>query len=204
MTNLREAFEKGWNYPEYRRMLKELRAEGRTTGHDQSEAILQYADLNEKRMDRGEKTVKLSEDILRLSQSADIRENWLVLTEGWCGDASQILPVLAKIEEGVDGISMRMILRDENPGIMDKFLTNGTRSIPKVIRLNPDTYEVLGAWGPRPQEMQSIVDEWKNSSDEIPKSEMYVRVHGAYAKDRGLEVMKEFSEILNRTYEIGV
>lgn len=197
--DLKNAFESGRTYQEYRTMLNELLDKGLTTGQDQSEGMINYAKLNNKRMDRGDKVVKLDENWVSTVNSLDIQENWLVITEGWCGDASQIVPVLAKIEEAIPGIQMKLILRDENLEIMDAFQTNGTRSIPKLIRLDAQGNEVLGSWGPRPQLMQDMVDEWKESQA-YPKEEMYAKVHGAYAKDRGKEVLGELLRELSLTY----
>ncbi|GGH72396.1 thioredoxin family protein [Phaeocystidibacter marisrubri] len=192
---LSEAFNTGWNYAEYRKMLSDLLADGKTTGPDQSEGMIEYAQLNNKRMDRGDKTVVIPAETVEALNAQSIREKWLVITEGWCGDASQIVPVLSKMEEAIDGIEVKFILRDENLDIMDAFQTNGTRSIPKVIRMNADTSEVLGSWGPRPAAMQAIVDDWKEKQD-VPKSEMYARAHGAYAKDRGKETIRELTDAL--------
>lgn len=193
---LSEAFNSGWNYAEYRKMLSELLADGKTTGPDQSEGMIEYAQLNNKRMDRGDKTVVIPEETKNTLNSLPIHEKWLVITEGWCGDASQIVPVLSKMEEAVEGLEVKMILRDENLDVMDEFQTNGTRSIPKIVRMNADTFEVLGTWGPRPAAMQAIVDDWKEKQD-VPKAEMYARAHGAYAKDRGKETIRELTEELS-------
>ncbi|NVK26841.1 MAG: thioredoxin family protein [Flavobacteriia bacterium] len=198
IERLVEAFKSGQTYSEYREMLDKLLAEGKTTGPDQSESMIDYASLNNKRMDRGDKTVKVDDATKAVLDSVP-GENWLVLTEGWCGDASQILPTLSKLEEASENISMRLILRDENPDIMDEFTTNGTRSIPKIIRLNSDFTEVLGSWGPRPKAMQALVDEWKKTP-EVPKSEMYAKVHGAYAKDRGKQTIAEIVNFLEQTH----
>lgn len=195
-----EAFASGFTYAEYRAMISDLLAQGKTTGPDQSEGMIEYAQLNNKRMDRGDKTVKVDEETRTLLNDIRPNEKWLVITEGWCGDASQIVPVLSKLEEAVDGLEVKMILRDDNPDVMDAFLTDGTRSIPKLVRLNAETFEVLGEWGPRPQEMQDIVEEWKKTKA-IPKEEMYLELHGQYAKNRGKAVVRELVEELQKTYK---
>ncbi len=197
INKLRQAFETGYTYAGYREMVTGLLSENKTTGPNQSESLIDYARLNDRRMDRGEKTVKIDEE----QQAALERiepENWLVLTEGWCGDASQIVPVLDKMEQATSKLKVRYILRDENEEIMDAFLTNGTRSIPKLVRMNSDFTEVLGSWGPRPQQMQAIVDVWKKDKA-TPKEEMYLEVHGAYAKDRGKATLKEILALLKQT-----
>lgn len=195
---LQDAFNEGMNYAEYRQIIDQLMSEGKTTGADQSQGMLDYTALNIKRMDRGDKTVKISEESVDFLKDIPT-ENWLVITEAWCGDASQIVPTLAKIEAATSNINMRMIWRDENLEIMDAFLTNGTRSIPKLIRLNEDFTEVLGEWGPRPEAMHQMVLDWKEKQD-MTKTEMYQKVHGAYAKDRGKETVREIMSALESTY----
>lgn len=195
---LGEAFASGWNYTEYRKMLQELLAEGKTTGADQSEGMINYATINQKRMDRGDKTVKVSDEVQSELNEIQPNEKWLVITEGWCGDASQIIPALAKLEEAAPGVEMKLILRDENLDVMDAFLTDGSRGIPKLVRLDANTNEVIGEWGPRPAAMQEIVNDWKKTKD-VPKEEMYVVLHGAYAKNRGAAVLSEMMEELKQS-----
>ena len=144
-------------YTAYRQLTDELLAQNKTTGLNQSEALLHYTKLNVTRMNRLDKTTILTADTLE--KLADITEPqiWLVLTEAWCGDAAQVVPVMNKLAEANPNIILRFILRDENPAVMDAFLTNGTRSIPKLIAINPDTLEVFATWGPRPQVLQDIL-----------------------------------------------
>lgn len=200
LQRLREAFESGMNYHTYRNTIESWIEEGKTSGPNQKEDLIAFTALNSKRMDRGEKTIVLNEG-QKTQLERLMPENWLVLTEAWCGDAGQILPALATIEDAAPHIEMRMIWRDENLDIMDQFQTNGTRGIPKLIRLNADFTEVLGSWGPRPEPMQAIVEDWKKSK-EVPKEQMYVKLHGAYARDRGQEILKEiFNFLEQRTKE---
>ena len=56
------------------------------------------------------------------------------------------------------GLELRIVLRDEHPEVMDRYLTNGSRSIPIVIALDEEFRE-LGHWGPRPRELQAWVME---------------------------------------------
>ena len=80
----------------------------------------------------------------------------LVIAEDWCGDASNTVPIMAKLADAAPGLELRVILRDQNPEVMDQYLTNGTRSIPIVIVLDED-FQELGHWGPRPTELQAWV-----------------------------------------------
>ncbi len=111
----------------------------------------------------------------------------LAISEDWCGDASNTIPVLAKWAESTPGLELRVILRDKYPELMDRYLTNGSRSIPIVIVLDRNFAE-LGYWGPRPTVLQSWVMENK---PKLPKAELYPQVRKWYARDRGETTIRE-------------
>ena len=114
----------------------------------------------------------------------------LVIAEDWCGDASNTVPIVAKLADAVPGLELRVILRDANPEVMDRYLTNGSRSIPVVIVLD-ENYQELGHWGPRPTELQA----WVMANRAIlPKTELYPKVRKWYAKDRGETTLREVLE----------
>jgi hypothetical protein len=114
----------------------------------------------------------------------------LVIAEDWCGDATNTVPVVAKFASSVPGIELRVILRDQNPEVMDRYLTNGARSIPIVIALD-ESYQELGHWGPRPTELQAWV---MTNRGTMPKSELYPQVRKWYARDRGETTLREVLE----------
>jgi hypothetical protein len=74
---------------------------------------------------------------------------WMVLTEPWCGDSAFLLPIIAKAASLSDHITLRILLRDDNLDIMDQYLTDGGRSIPKLVSFSEDGDELF-TWGPRP------------------------------------------------------
>ena len=148
--NLEKYIEKAMTHDEYIKLIDSLLAEGKTTGEDQSDAMLNYGKLNRQRMKRLEKTVKLSEPIVTKAREFDRNMIWLIITEGWCGDAAQNLPVVEKIAALTPNIQTRYVLRDENPALMDEYLTNGARSIPVLIAIDANSFGEIGKWGPRP------------------------------------------------------
>lgn len=115
------------------------------------------------------------------------RVRLLVIAEDWCGDASNTVPVLAKLGDVAGCLEMRVIRRDEYPELMDRYLTEGTRSIPVVIALDHAFHEV-GHWGPRPSELQAWVRACK---DTTPKDERYRHTRRWYARDRGVTTLEE-------------
>jgi hypothetical protein len=123
----------------------------------------------------------------RAAVPADAQRKLLVIAEDWCGDASNTVPVLAKLVDSVPALELRVILRDANPEIMDRYLTNGARSIPVVIAMDQDFRE-LGHWGPRPTELQTWVMANRGT---MPKAELYPQVRKWYARDRGETTVRE-------------
>ncbi len=181
------------SYPQYRSMLESLMAEGKTTGNDQSEAMVNYARVNLQRMKRIEKTIVLNDNLKEVIQKITMPFTWLILTEGWCGDAAQNVPLFHLIEEANPNIKVRLLLRDEHLDLMDQYLTNGGRSIPKLICLNEQGQELF-TWGPRPKFAQDFVLEAKAKG--IAKEEMANELHGWYAKDKLQSTQNEFSKLM--------
>jgi hypothetical protein len=187
-------WKKAMSYAMYRSTVSDLLARGLTTGTHQSPEMLDYARLNDHRMDRVEKRFQmlpaLQEKLDQLSEPL----HWLVLSEGWCGDAAQNLPALEKIAEHSHGkIHLRVLLRDENTELMDQWLTNGGRSIPKLIQLNA-AFEVTGSWGPRPAEAQAMVLAAKAAGED---HHVYAeRVHKWYAHNNSADLQGEILELL--------
>jgi hypothetical protein len=122
---------------------------------------------------------------------ADGRRKLLVIAEDWCGDASNTVPIVARLAAQVPGFELRILMRDKYPEVMDQYLTNGSRSIPIVIALT-DSFEEVGHWGPRPTELQAWVMANKGT---IPKSELYPQVRKWYARDRGETTLREVLEV---------
>ena len=137
------------------------------------------------------KTIIIEELASKIKASGE--QTWIVLSEAWCGDVAQNLPYLNKLAELNSKITLTIILRDENLDIMDDFLTNGGRSIPKVIALDPAKY-VLFQWGPRPEVMQTKYNALKK--DGLEYAEISKTIHTMYAKDKGVTVQSEFLALL--------
>ena len=182
-------------YAEYRKLIDDLLDQGQTTGPNQSETMVNYGRLNQKRMKKWEKIAKITPELQERMLDIQRPVTWLVLTEGWCGDAAQNLPFIQKLAELNPLITLKLILRDENHEVMDQFLTDGGRSIPKLIALDSATLSVLGTWGPRPAPMQKLVMENKVSKAKN-YSELNEEMHLWYARDRGITFQNEILAIL--------
>jgi hypothetical protein len=121
---------------------------------------------------------------------AGVVRRLLVIAEDWCGDASNTVPAIAKLVDATPDLALRVIQRDQYPEVMDRYLTNGSRSIPIVIVLD-ENFREIGHWGPRPTELQAWV---MANRATIPKSELYPQVRKWYARDRGETTLREVLE----------
>jgi hypothetical protein len=195
---IQESLKNTYTYLEYKNLVKHLLAEGKSTGPNQSEALTNYSLLNDKRMKRLDKTIKLTEttqlEIAKVTQP----QTWLVITEGWCGDAAQNLPVIDKMASLNSNIELKLVLRDENLALMDLFLTNGGRSIPKLIILDKDV-NVMNTWGPRPKVATKMVADYKaehGALDAAFKQDLQVW----YNKDKGRSTQNDFVEMIQKSF----
>ncbi|NJC26722.1 thioredoxin family protein [Neolewinella antarctica] len=199
MTPLRTALLSARPYPTYRQFLTTLlKDKGRTTGDNQSELYLKIADLNEARMDRLDRKNRLTEEFRSGLTSLKKSYTLLVLTEGWCGDAAQIVPVLNWVAEASPRVQLVCALRDENIGLIDQYLTDGGRSIPKVLFLETATENVLAAWGPRPLIAQTISTQYRREPEPKEDYETHqLELHKWYARDKTISTQKELMEVFD-------
>ncbi|WP_417800143.1 thioredoxin family protein [Tenacibaculum sp.] len=191
---IQNSLEKAFSYQEYRELVSNLLAQGKSTGPNQSDDLLNYSKLNDRRMKRLDKTLQLTEETLAKIKDVKEPQTWLVLTEGWCGDAAQNLPVINKVAEENPNINLKLVLRDENLELMDEFLTNGGRSIPKLIALNKEN-EVINTWGPRPTTATKMVVDYKEkhgSLDADFKTDLQVW----YNKNKGENTQEDLVSML--------
>ncbi len=192
---MRNYIEEAMTFAEYEEMIDGLLAEGKTTGKNQSGAMFGYGKLNRQRMQRLEKTVVIGEELRKVMKNVTRQMTWLIITEGWCGDAAQNIPVIEKIAAESDKIKSLYILRDENLDLMDRFLTNGARSIPKLIAIDAETYEILGSWGPRPAAGQQLFEELKANG--VEKSEIMEGLQRWYNADKTASIQQEFALLVS-------
>ncbi len=111
----------------------------------------------------------------------------VALSEDWCGDAVNTLPIVAKWAAAA-GVPLRILRRDEHPDVMDRYLTGTARAIPVVIALAGDWQE-LGWWGPRPSALQAWVQEQRALGR--TKQELYPEIRRWYARDKGESTLRE-------------
>jgi len=196
MKNIIEnSLEKSISYQEYRKLVADLLADGKSTGENQTEDLLNYSKLNNSRMKRLDKTFHLSGKTIEAIRKSAKKYSWIVLTESWCGDAANALPIINKMVEVSETIELRIVLRDENEVLMDKFLTNGSKSIPKLIAIDADTKEVVDSWGPRPTEATKMVEEQKEKFG-ILDADFKKELQVWYNANKGVNIEENILELL--------
>lgn len=194
-VKVKEYLDRSMTFAEYIKLIDDLLLEGKTTGPNQSEAMYGYGKLNRQRMYRLEKTVEISEPLKAKVRAVTSKWTWLVITEGWCGDAAQNIPIIEKIAAENANIETRYILRDENLELMDQYLTNGARSIPKLIALDTETLDDLGTWGPRPQEAMDLF--LKLRAEGIEKPLITESIQRWYIQDKHQSIQREFETLVD-------
>ena len=182
-------------YQEYKDLVKSLLAENKSTGPNQSEDLTNYSMLNDRRMKRLDKTIKITEKTATEIQKLTEPQTWLVITEGWCGDAAQNLPVIQKMAALNENIDLKLVLRDENLELMDLFLTNGGRSIPKLVALDKDN-NVLNTWGPRPTVATKMVADYKTEHG-VLDAQFKQDLQVWYNKDKGKSLQEDLLTLIN-------
>lgn len=194
-TALAKALFNSHPYPEYRKLVSDLLLEGKATGNEQSVDLTHYSSLNETRMNRLDKTMRVTEENILKLKALKKEYIWLVLAEGWCGDAAQLLPVFNKMANESDKIELKIALRDENEAAMNLFLTNGAKAIPILIIIDKTTSEVLNHWGPRPKGAFDLIKDYKQKFgliDETAKADLQLW----YLHDKGISTQNEIMELM--------
>lgn len=192
---LETSYSTALKYDEYRNLVTNLFQKGLVTGNEQSESLVHYTELNEARMKRLDKLTIISEETTAFLQNLTKDYIWLVISEGWCGDAAQILPIVNKMALVSDKIHFKIVLRDDNEELMNLFLTNGSKSIPKLILIEKETMKVIGDFGPRPQAAIDLVKNYKEKFgiiDETIKTDL----QKWYLSDKGISVQKEIIDLM--------
>ena len=193
-NTIQQALRNSFAYSDYRKNVTKLIAEGKSTGHEQSEDLLHYSELNETRLNRLEKTIVVTEEVKKNLEKLDKNYIWLVLAEGWCGDAAQILPVIYKMSELTENVSLKIALRDDNDVLMQHFLTNGGKAIPKLIILEADSLEVLADWGPRPHGAKQLILDYKVTHGVVDETAK-IELQKWYLHDKGVAIQNEIMAI---------
>lgn len=189
----------GFSYLQFVEFTEQLIQENRTTGANQSEEYLAYTRMSLQRMVRWNKTSKVSEALEQLLLQVNQPQVWLVITEAWCGDGAQSIPHLAKLADLNPLITLKIMFRDEHPELMDAYLTNGNRSIPKLVAMTADLKQELFTWGPKPNYLLDLHAAFRQNPEGRSYSDFLEEVHLWYAKNKQKDLESEIYSLISST-----
>ena len=189
----------GFSYSQFVEFTEQLVLENRTSGANQSEDYLSYTRMCLQRMVRWNKTSKVSEELKQLLLQVNQSQVWLIITEAWCGDGAQSIPHLAKLADLNPLIMLKIVLRDEHPDLMDAYLTNGARSIPKLVAMTADLQVELFTWGPKPKYLLDRHAAFKQNSEGLTYPEFLEEIHLWYAKNKHKDLESEIYPLISST-----
>lgn len=198
IQHIKKGLENAYSYQEYEDLIEKLLAEGKSTTRDageMAEGFVHYSELGLQRMKRWDKKLQLTDEQLKKIKADSRKRTWLVLAEGWCGDAAHSLPVIHKMAEANPNIDLRIVLREEHLNLMNDFLTNGGKSIPKLIDYDSENEKVLGDWGPRPEPAQQIFLDARKKGIDFETYEQDLQKW--YNADKGQTAISELMALLN-------
>lgn len=188
-----ELIESALTYSEYRRQISDMLA--LPPAGSAAARMRPYLSTNAQLMDEYDRDYRVWPELIAAVSEAPAT-TWLVITEGWCGDAAFNVPLLHVLQKAVpEKVKLRLVLRDSNPELMDANLTDGGRSIPKLIVLNEELNPV-GYWGPRPAGLQALMKQWKDEGLEL--KELIPKVHSWYNADKTRSLQQELTRMIKQ------
>jgi hypothetical protein len=192
---IKEALPKAMSYQEYKQLVEQHVQDGTNSGAEVTASLVDYTMLNHRRMKRLSKTIKLEQEAILAAKSRTTPIEWLVITESWCGDAAQSTPVMEKFANENPNISLKVVLRDQFPALMEAFLTNGAKSIPKLIAYDAQNHIIVGDWGPRPTMANQLVTDYKAAHGSLsPQLKQDLQIW--YNKNKGHDIANDLSQLL--------
>lgn len=159
----------------------------------EKEEYLNYVKMNQTRMKRWKKTLLIPDELKQQIKKISEPQTWTVITEPWCGDAAHNIPFIIALAECNPRIELRFVLRDVFPEWIENYLTNGGKSIPKVIARNEKGSDLF-TWGPRPMEAQQLLINLKEKS--APQQEIMTRLQNWYNQNQGVDLFIEWAQLL--------
>ncbi len=194
-TLLKNSVQKGISYEAYTQIIQEQAKEGKTSGTEQTIERINFTKLNASRIRRLNKTFTLNKEQFFFFKGTP-KQTWLILTESWCGDAAQTIPVLNKIAETTSNITLKLLFRDDNIDLMNTFLTNGSQAIPKLIVVDK-FYNVLYVWGSRSKKATKLVENYKNEYGKID-NDFKRQLQIWYNQNKGKSIIEDIMELTNK------
>ncbi len=184
-------------YLDYFKDITQTLADQQQAPYDQAEYI-DYTKLNWSRMNRWLKTAKLSDDLSGVIARITAPQHWIVITEPWCGDAAHSVPFIEMAGRENPLITVSYELRDSEPFRIEQYLTNNTKSIPKLV-IHDDAGNDLATWGPRPAGCQQL--QTQLVAEQADFERIKTEIQQWYNTDKGSEIQQELAETIATAWE---
>lgn len=199
---LQNALEKAMTYQAFLELIEQLHQEEKATSFQDNPEFYKYSVLGFSRMKRIHKKVELNPKLVEIIKGIQEEQNWIIITESWCGDASQTVPIMARLAEVNSKINLRVVLRDSNLDYMQHYTTNGSISIPVLVMYDKDWNELM-TWGPRPAHAQNKVIEYKALPEPKPAySELSTDLQKWYNVDKGVTTQEEILALFEKKTQL--
>jgi hypothetical protein len=176
----------------YQALFEEILTDGYNTAPYDNPDYINYTKLNESRQNRWLKKGVLLPELVEKIKSIK-NQQWILISEPWCGDASHSTPFMKLLADLNPNIDFTVQQRDAEPYLIDQYLTNGGKSIPILI-VRDENGKDLFTWGPRPAECQALM--LANKKAELPMDEQKMALQKWYNKDKGVSMQNELLELL--------
>lgn len=177
---------------EYKILFEDVINKKQTNYPYDNPAYVNYVKLNKSRSNRWVKRGEISEEVKNLVENIHTTQNWILITEPWCGDAANLVPIIEKIANLNPHIKLKIQLRDSGSEI-DNYLTNESKSIPKLI-VRDNIGNDLFTWGARPKGAQDLFIQQKEL--DLSKDEKYMNLLRWYIKDNATSIQEELYKLL--------
>lgn len=188
-----------FTYREFLEWSRQLTEQGQTSGPQQEEPMIEYTALNHQRMERIHKRHEVNEELKAVIDNLESPQQWIVLTETWCGDSAQNLPIIGKAAEYAgDKIQFTIAQRDQNRHLIDDYIPEVGQGIPRLFVFDEND-RFLTHWGARPQPAQDFIDKWKADPDNVSKKEVQKEMQLWYAKNKQQALQQELIALLQKT-----
>lgn len=184
------------NYETYQQLFDEILDKGHRPYPYNNEAYLNYTKLNRPRMKRWDKQLILDEQLAVKLKALKTSQHWIIITEPWCGDAAHSIPFLIRMAEQNNLITYDIQLRDSEPFLIESYLTNGTKSIPKLIARDSNGNDLF-TWGPRPKPAQELRTTLMTSNTDLETTK--IALQHWYNEDKGESLHHELTTLLSET-----
>lgn len=183
------------NYISYKELFDEILNNPNPAAPYKDAMYLDYTKLNRSRMKRWDKQLSLDEDLVSHLKKIKSPQYWIIISEPWCGDAAHIVPFLIRMTEQNEYLTYDIQLRDTEPFLIESYLTNNAKSIPKLI-VRDEKGNDLFVWGPRPMQAQELMDNMKAVNADFETSK--IALQNWYNEDKGISLNSELIQFFGK------